>query len=138
MEQGEFNNLPGKGRPVDTSENPFEDPELRMAHRFLRNAGFSPAWIEERKNIDADFESTRTLLARASRIYLQAMPVSDSAKTSWQFHLGEFRESVVEFNKRIQAYNLRVSSAVFQRRQIDCEREIERILERKLAADEHA
>jgi DnaJ family protein C protein 28 len=51
MEQGEFDDLPGKGQPVDTSENPFEDPELRLAHRMLRNAGFAPAWIEERKDI---------------------------------------------------------------------------------------
>ena len=35
MEQGEFDDLPGKGKPVDTSENPFEDPEMRLAHRML-------------------------------------------------------------------------------------------------------
>ena len=40
MEQGEFDDLPGKGEPVDLSENPFEDPELRLAHRMLRSAGF--------------------------------------------------------------------------------------------------
>ena len=33
MEQGEFDDLPGKGEPIDTSENPFEDPEMRLAHR---------------------------------------------------------------------------------------------------------
>lgn len=42
MEQGEFDNLPGKGEPVDLSVNPFEDPELRLARRALRNAGFAP------------------------------------------------------------------------------------------------
>ena len=40
MEQGEFDDLPGKGEPVDLSANPFEDPELRLAHRMLRSAGF--------------------------------------------------------------------------------------------------
>lgn len=128
IEQGEFDDLPGKGQPVDTSENPFEDPEMRMAHRLLRNAGFAPAWIEERKDIDAELESARTLLARASGIYRQTMPVSDAANTSWQHHLGEFRAKVAELNKRIQVHNLQVPSAVLQRRQIDGEREIERVI----------
>jgi DnaJ family protein C protein 28 len=128
MEQGEFDDLPGKGQPVDLSENPFEDPELRMAHRFLRNAGFAPAWIEERKDIDAELESARTLLARATRIYRQTTPVSDSARTAWQRRLGEFRDKVAELNRRIQAHNLQVPAAVFQRRQIDSEREIERVI----------
>ena len=127
MEQGEFDDLPGKGQPVDMSENPFADPELRMAHRLLRNAGFAPAWIEERKDIDAELESARTLLLRASRIYRQTPPVTDSPKMSWQRCLGEFREQVAELNERIQAHNLQVPAAVFQRRQVDSEREIERV-----------
>jgi hypothetical protein len=36
MEAGEFDNLPGKGQPIDLTENPFEDPDLRMAHHLLR------------------------------------------------------------------------------------------------------
>jgi DnaJ family protein C protein 28 len=47
MERGEFDDLAGSGKPIDLSENPFEAPELRTAHRLLRNAGFAPAWIEE-------------------------------------------------------------------------------------------
>jgi hypothetical protein len=35
MERGEFDDLPGKGKHVDTSENPLEDPDMRLAHRML-------------------------------------------------------------------------------------------------------
>ncbi len=59
IENGEFDNLPGKGEPIDFKENPFEDPDLRVVHRLLRNAGFAPAWIEERKDIDAELEMAR-------------------------------------------------------------------------------
>ena len=65
MERGEFDDLPGRGQPIDLSENPFEDPELRTVHRLLRNAGFAPAWIEERKDIDAELERARAILVRA-------------------------------------------------------------------------
>ncbi|MFN2577441.1 MAG: DUF1992 domain-containing protein [Pyrinomonadaceae bacterium] len=43
IEQGEFDDSSGAGQPIDLSENPYEDPELRTAHRMLRNAGFAPA-----------------------------------------------------------------------------------------------
>jgi len=55
MDRGEFDDLPGAGQPIDLTENPFEAPELRTVHRLLRNAGFAPAWIEERKDIDSSF-----------------------------------------------------------------------------------
>ena len=51
MERGEFDSLSGTGEPIDLTENPFEDPDLRTANRLLRNAGFAPAWIEERTDI---------------------------------------------------------------------------------------
>jgi hypothetical protein len=44
MQEGAFDRLEGKGEPLDLSENPYEDPSLRMAHRLLKNNGFAPAW----------------------------------------------------------------------------------------------
>jgi len=61
--------LPGKGEPINLRENPFEDPDRRTVHRLLRNAGFAPAWIEERKDIDAEFEAARTKLSRAWTLF---------------------------------------------------------------------
>src|SRR5438270_7393938 len=69
MEKGQFDDLPGKGKPIDTSENPFEDPDLRMVHRLLRNAGYAPAWIEERKSIEREFETATATLARGAALY---------------------------------------------------------------------
>jgi Domain of unknown function (DUF1992) len=130
MEAGEFDNLPGKGRPVDTSENPFEDPDLRLAHRLLRDAGFAPPWIEERKDIDAEFERARSVLARA-RALCKRKRQSDpaSAEASWQHSITQFREQVAALNHRINSYNLSVPAAAFQRRQIQGEQVIERILQ---------
>ena len=50
QKEGQFDNLPGTGRPLD-----FEDanvPEdLRMAHKILKNGGFLPPEIELKKKI---------------------------------------------------------------------------------------
>jgi len=60
--KGKFKNLKGEGAPQQMEENPYEDPEMRVAHKILSNAGFCPPWIELTKEIDADE-------ARALRIW---------------------------------------------------------------------
>jgi DnaJ homolog subfamily C member 28 len=122
MEAGEFDNLTGKGQPIDLRENPFEDPDLRMAHRILRNAGFAPAWIEESKDIDAEYEQACTKLARAREIYRGAGVKSNQA--AWERNVREFLDKTAELNQRIRIYNLRVPSDVFQRREFDASKVI--------------
>ena len=67
MEEGAFEHLEGTGRPLDLAENPFEDPSLRMAHRLLKNNGFSPAWIEEGKEIEREIQLRRLPVAEINR-----------------------------------------------------------------------
>jgi hypothetical protein len=126
MEQGEFDDLPGKGKPIDTSENPFEDPELRMAHRMLRNAGFAPSWIEERKDIDAEFERARQELSRVWTVLQNAIGTENEkgARVRWEKALTLFRTQAGELNLRIKAWNLKVPAAAFQRKLIDIEKEV--------------
>ena len=51
MERGEFDNLPGKGKPIDLTEY-FETPEeVRMAHFVLKNAGMTPREVDLLKEI---------------------------------------------------------------------------------------
>ena len=46
MERGEFDDLPGKGKPIDLSEY-FETPEdVRLANSVLRNAGMTSREVE--------------------------------------------------------------------------------------------
>ena len=129
MEQGEFDDLPGKGKPVDTSVNPFEDPELRLAHRMLRNAGFAPSWIEERKDIDAELENARHQLSRAWTVLQNALGTGNerSARQRWEKALTSFRAQARELNQRIVKWNLKVPAAGFQRSLIDIEKELSRV-----------
>ncbi len=129
MEQGEFDNLPGKGQPIDLSENPFEDPDWRTAHRLLRNAGFAPGWIEERKDIDADLALARTELAGTRLVLKNARGTEHefSAEARWERAEETFRDKVAELNRRINAWNLKAPSLAFQRTRIDVEREIDQI-----------
>ena len=125
IEKGEFDNLAGKGKPLDLSENPFEDPDLRTVHRLLRNAGFAPAWIEERKDIEAQFEVARTTLARAWRLYGSHAKASNS--DAWERNVAEFRVRVAELRQRVQIYNLKAPATIFHKRLLDADALIKEI-----------
>lgn len=46
MERGEFDNLPGRGKPIDLSEY-FETPEeVRLAYSVLKNAGMTSRAVD--------------------------------------------------------------------------------------------
>jgi|SRR5215469_13262816 len=95
MQQGAFDHLEGVGEPLDLRENPYEDASLRMAHRVLKNSGYAPAWIEESKEIDAEF------------CHLRAHP--DNASE-------EFRRGVRALNQRILIFNLKAPSLSVHKR----------------------
>jgi len=51
MERGEFEDLPGKGKPIDLTEY-FDTPEeVRLAHSILKNAGMAPREVDLLKEI---------------------------------------------------------------------------------------
>ena len=129
MEEGEFDNLSGQGQPIDLTENPFEDPDWRMAHRMLRQAGFAPAWIEERKDIEAEIAAARNTLARIWSVLENARHTEDSraADARWRKALEDFRLKSAELNRRIQTWNLKTPAIGFHRKVIDFDREIDRI-----------
>ncbi len=51
MDRGEFDRLPGAGRPLRLEDDSMVPPELRVAYRILRNAGCLPPELELRKEI---------------------------------------------------------------------------------------
>jgi len=52
MARGEFDGLPGKGKPLDLSTY-FDTPEdLRMAYSIMKNAGVFPEEVELLKEIE--------------------------------------------------------------------------------------
>lgn len=46
---GEFENLPGAGKPLALDDDPLVPEHLRVAYRMLRNAGFVPPELAERR-----------------------------------------------------------------------------------------
>ena len=63
MEQGDFDNLPGRGKRQQLEDNPFIPREVRMVNQMLKDNGFAPRWIEVDKEIRAESEQAENLIA---------------------------------------------------------------------------
>ena len=113
--RGDFKDLPGKGKPLiwDTGR----DDDSWLANHVLKNAGFTPGWIEDAKHIQAE----RRILAdqlRSMERWLREIGVEQgddgalradvSIETSLRRQIGEWRERAEKLNRVIDRYNLEV------------------------------
>ncbi|MDT8900809.1 DUF1992 domain-containing protein [Anaeroselena agilis] len=53
LENGEFDNLPGKGKPLPPENLAFVPSDRRAAYKILRNAGQLPVEMDLKKEITA-------------------------------------------------------------------------------------
>ncbi len=51
LENGEFDNLKGRGKPIVLEDEAWIPEDLRMAYRFLKNAGCIPPELETRNEV---------------------------------------------------------------------------------------
>ena len=51
QKKGDFNNLPGSGKPLDLDDNSCVAEDLRLAYKILKNADFAPPEIEIKNEI---------------------------------------------------------------------------------------
>jgi hypothetical protein len=62
VERGDFDDLPGAGRPLEIEEDLLVPAELRVAYRLLKNAGYVPDEVK----LFAEIRSAEQLLMQAS------------------------------------------------------------------------
>jgi DnaJ family protein C protein 28 len=153
QEKGQFDNLPGKGKPLDLAPNPYAG-DREMAFKILREAGYAPEWIELDKAIRVRLERARTALARAWMWYresedgLAGRPKSEGAAglglgagrlraerermvalDAWQAAVDLFHKEVAAVNVQIGELNLKVPAPRFQRSKVDAGCEVRRLEE---------
>ncbi len=51
IREGQFDNLPGKGKPLVFEDDSMIPQDLRMAYKILKNAGFIPPELQTEKEI---------------------------------------------------------------------------------------
>lgn len=127
IQEGKFDDLAGKGKPLALDENPFTDPEWRLAYHMLQESGFRPAWMEARAEIEASLEVSRRELATAWERFCAGEPDAASVQAEWRQAQESFRLQAQELNARIRLYNLEAPSIHLQRGLVSLEAERERL-----------
>jgi len=134
-ERGEFDDLPGKGKPLDLTENPFADPEWRVAYKILQDHGFTLDWIELDKEIRAKIKACREQLLQSKRWYERSMAQLGCQENrwaegerirvqyTWEHALETFAAQVTQINKKIELLNLKVPLVNLQRPKISVDEE---------------
>ncbi|MDI6814293.1 MAG: DUF1992 domain-containing protein [Desulfitobacteriaceae bacterium] len=117
IEQGEFDHLQGKGKPLHWDEDPFTPPDLQLAYHLLRSNGFTLPWIETRRELLAEIEQLRTTIAKLR------------AGTGGSV-LGERQKAILskridELNQRIRSYNIHAPLERFHLPILDHKTELE-------------
>jgi DnaJ family protein C protein 28 len=126
MQDGKFDDLPGKGKPLQLDQDAHEDPEWRAAYHILKTSGFTLPWIESLREIESQLEQARGDLARSWN-WCQECPDNPYLDVDWARAVETFRSQIGIINKKIRNYNLEVPSERFQRPVVDPDREIERL-----------
>uniref|UniRef100_A0A7N2M6X2 DnaJ homologue subfamily C member 28 conserved domain-containing protein n=1 Tax=Quercus lobata TaxID=97700 RepID=A0A7N2M6X2_QUELO len=63
--RGQFENLPGKGKPLNLSTNPHADPAEDTLYRILSKNGCAPEWVQLNKEIRTQISEWRAVLKKA-------------------------------------------------------------------------
>ena len=130
MSEGKFDDLPGKGRPLNLDDNPHANPDWRLAHHLLKSSGYTLPWIAARQEIEAQVEAARAALRRAWEWREQAQQSRQSqaqVEAEWQRAMRAFEGEVEKINKKIFDYNLQTPSEKFKLLKLKAEKEIDAV-----------
>ena len=111
MKDGEFDNLPGKGKPQKLDNNHFAG-ENQMAFDIMQNNDISPGWISRRKEIKERINTLRADIR--SQVDEQRNGLSHSSSASAEAEVGarwaeivhQWEEEIANLNEQIQNLNL--------------------------------
>ena len=135
QERGAFDNLPGRGKPIDLTPNPYAQGQ-ELSFKILKDAGFAPEWIELDKAIRNKLQRARAVILRqwqwrevrlselSGRSDSWSRAEQSRAEAGWQDAIAAFGLELDEINRLIGELNLKVPSSRFQRSILDAGREL--------------
>jgi hypothetical protein len=107
-ELGAFDNLPGKGQPIQFNESPFDPPLAATMRQILRDNGVSHPLREARRALEDELEASK-------RQFLK-----DGQEAA-------FRERIRLLNREVRLFNLRSPLPNFHMILFDAGAEIGRV-----------
>jgi len=140
MERGDFDDLPGTGKPLRSGVEQFVPGANRLAYKIMKDNDVQPDWINEQKVIAHDFQQAQQKLTRAKRHFDHALKTLTGrkdvtsirqkfdAEDEWALAKVRFADDIAAVNKKIATYNLKVPGSHLTRDLLNAEQELEKLL----------
>jgi DnaJ family protein C protein 28 len=112
QERGVFDNLQGKGKPLDLKSN-RDEGESALANELMKEHKIVPEWLMRRNTVYVAIEELRQRIGRHWARHEQAYRVAQdkgrrmALALNWSAMCREFQAELVEINKLIDDFNLR-------------------------------
>lgn len=113
MRNGAFDNLRGKGKPLNLQRNPYVPEEMEMAYSIMQKNDIAPEWIYDRAALLRRIEDFRIQLRewvasyRATHTQAGDALLRARAAETWHLHVREAEAVIVDLNRRIATVNLK-------------------------------
>lgn len=135
-DSGKFDNLPGQGKPIHIEDDSHTPPDLRLAHKILKDNDLVPEWIMHGKDIDAMHKRLVDNMRKGMRAYRGALADAErsgdaarqqQAEATWQRACETFQRAADKINSEILSYNLKVPQGIPHKFRFNLEYELKRL-----------
>lgn len=129
MDNGLFDNLPGKGKPLNLNKNPYA-ADMQLANELLKENDLPPAWILQRNEILAKIAKLRTEIERQWAWHEREFAIATMEKgrltLRWDDYCLKWAKEIVVLNKVIDSFNLKRPFDNIEIFKLDLESELKR------------
>ena len=123
IDEGLFDNLPGRGQPLDLSVNPFEPPGMGAVNRLLRHNKVLPLWLLLEQEIEASRALALAVLARWEAAapgfegYSDYPAARAKAREAYATHMQQTNDLILKLNYS-SPFALRVTIPFMKKRRL--------------------
>ena len=113
MRAGAFDNLRGKGKPLNLQRNPYVPEEMEMAYAIMKNNNITPEWIGDRnavlRRVAAFRQEVKQAVAQRHAALRHTGDAGQRAQLAqeWLAKLAELEAQLGEVNRLISLINLK-------------------------------
>jgi hypothetical protein len=132
QERGVFDNLQGKGKPLNLKSN-LDEGESALANELMKEHEIVPEWLMRRNTVYVAIEELRHKIGRHWMRHEQAYRMAQDRNRrmalalNWRAMCREFQAEIVEINKLIDDFNLRRPSEGMEIFKVRLDDELKRV-----------
>ena len=140
MERGEFDNLPGKGKPLDLDINHYAG-DNELAFKMLKDNNFTLPWIADRNRLFSEIADFRERMLyqwqlHGAQVIAMARGGQEAvAKRRWTALLMQWQSGIDRLNQRIADVNMGIPVRNLEILSMGIESELIRIGAKRELAD---